>query len=205
MKMNLCNVMYLSDGSLCLLLQCQVWENTCQMTIDNKSIMTLQDSESLITFVKANMVKPVNFHSKKNSVICVPRDTLEYPIASINFKSYVGTVTHLVEVVPHLVHEAIIDRNFPKFWELPDLVTVAEPESLASIDKVGLGDSSQGSPGFPFSVMAGELEETEEVPTASDNGQPSVDTEATLEFTDLIVHKENFGTEQRKDPTLARA
>ena len=120
-------------------------------------------------------------------------------------------MSHAVGLVPHLVHEAIIGRDFPTFWELwdrPDPIavpeSVAEPELLATSDIVGSGGSSRGSPSFPFSVMAGELEEPEEVPTTSRAGQPSADSEPTLEFSDLNVHKENVGTEQRKDPTLTR-
>lgn len=134
----------------------------------------------------------------------------EYPIVTVNLETDLGAVTHVDGVVPHLVHNAIIGRAFPKFWELweyPVSVTVteAEPESLAGVDNLASGDSSQGSPGFPFSVIAGELEESEEVTTANESRKPSADTEATLDFADLYTHNENFGTEQREDPTLARA
>lgn len=83
--------------------------------------------------VIADMVKHVNSHSKIISVICVQGDTQEYPKAMVKFKSDIGTMTHLIRVVPHLVQQAIIGRDFPKFGKLrdcPGSVAVAESEGF---------------------------------------------------------------------------
>uniref|UniRef100_A0A8C5LTZ1 Gypsy retrotransposon integrase-like protein 1 n=1 Tax=Leptobrachium leishanense TaxID=445787 RepID=A0A8C5LTZ1_9ANUR len=186
-------------------------KHMCAITVNDKHVTALLDSGSLVTLIKAELIDSVNFRAKKVAVVCVHGDTREYPIVAVKFGTARGDLRHLVGVVPHLVHDVIIGRDFPEFWELwehPDCATVSKPETeseyMDAAEQLYSEDPSWGSPDFPFSVLAGELEESEG-PIANEDRPPSVETEATLEFADLNTHRENFGSEQRKDPTLVRA
>uniref|UniRef100_A0A8C5LSP2 CCHC-type domain-containing protein n=1 Tax=Leptobrachium leishanense TaxID=445787 RepID=A0A8C5LSP2_9ANUR len=143
-------------------------KHMCAITVNDKHVTALLDTGSLVTLIKAELIGSVNFRAKKVAVVCVHGDTREYPIVAVKFGTARGDLRHLVGVVPHLVHDVIIGRDFPEFWELwehPDCATVSKPETeseyMDAAEQLYSEDPSWGSPDFPFSVLAGELEESE--------------------------------------------
>lgn len=90
-------------------------------------------------------------------------------------------------VVANLPHDAIMGRDFPHWGESSSPVKEASPEGRAEC------------PVFPLTVLAGKSLEPREEPKVAEKNLRA------LEFSELEIHKENFVTEQLKDPNLTRA
>uniref|UniRef100_A0A803J7L8 Gypsy retrotransposon integrase-like protein 1 n=1 Tax=Xenopus tropicalis TaxID=8364 RepID=A0A803J7L8_XENTR len=178
----------------------------CNVSVNGKQMLALLDSGSLVTLVKLDLIGPVKFQSKKVAVVCIHGDTQEYPVATLKFRMGLGTLSHSAGVVQHLLHDAIIGRDFPQFWDLWNQSVSPHSNSVVENSEVpGSEDPPRETPAFPFSVLAGEVEEPEDVPPPSGENNESALSENVLDFSDLQVHKENFGTEQLKDITLIKA
>ena len=169
------------------------------MCLDGKDVVVLLDSGSLVTLVRSDLVVKKNVHPRKMAVVCVHGDTREYPVTTVSFETSLGNLCHQVGLVPKLPHDAIVGRDFPKFWELWDCPD--SPVGGSSEPEPSTPESSncEDYPEFPCSVLAGETPVPREEPATSEEEQ------RPLGLDDLKLHRENFITEQLRDPTLLRA
>ncbi|XP_041440518.1 uncharacterized protein LOC121400717 [Xenopus laevis] len=178
----------------------------CVVTVGGKQVHALLDSGSSVTLIKSGLIPPVICQGKKLAVVCIHGDIREYPIATIQVDTSFGSVACSAGIVPQLLHDFIIGRDFPYFWELWENQTQNKPQSVDSEVKSSENITTQDPLVFPFSVLAGDQESDSEDNSApmQDNLSPT-DTEGPLGLPNLEVHKGNFGTEQLKDSTLAKA
>uniref|UniRef100_A0A8C5MJ42 Gypsy retrotransposon integrase-like protein 1 n=1 Tax=Leptobrachium leishanense TaxID=445787 RepID=A0A8C5MJ42_9ANUR len=178
----------------------------CKMSVDGKAVTALLDSGSVVTLVRPEFVDPIKYHPSTIGVVCVHGDTRDYQTAMVDIGTSWGIVTQSVGVVPSLPYEVLVGRNFPRFWSLweeknlridsVDPVTNLNPEPFEPDTEEGIVGVPKGdSVPFPFSVMAGE--QKEEPGPGGVNG--------SVDVPDLEVRRDDFLSEQVKDPTLARA
>ncbi|XP_041424937.1 uncharacterized protein LOC121395450 [Xenopus laevis] len=184
--------------------QTQTEKQMCSLSVEGKQITALLDSGSLVTLVKSDLVQPQKSQGNMIGVICIQGDTRDYPTAKVKFGTPVGSLTYPVGLVPSLLHDAVVWRDFPHFWELwenrgpvrlvnaPSNTNVGPEPFDSSLARINDELPEDVQP-FPFSVLLGNVDETE------------TGSEDTLEMPELEVQKDNFGSEQMKDPTLARA
>ena len=85
---------------------------------DVKPVTALLDSDSVVTLVKDDFVNPAKLHPSTIVVIGIHGDTRDYQTAVVEFDTPWGTVTHSVGLVPSLLHEALVGRDFTHFWSL---------------------------------------------------------------------------------------
>uniref|UniRef100_A0A803KFP0 Gypsy retrotransposon integrase-like protein 1 n=1 Tax=Xenopus tropicalis TaxID=8364 RepID=A0A803KFP0_XENTR len=173
----------------------------CLVGIKGQQVSALLDSGSLVTLVCASLVDTTDSLNSRVGVMCIHRDTKEYPTAVVMIETPCGNVKYQVGVVKNLMHAVILGRDFPLFWQLwgrgsntekgspreaeePDLST--EPfTSGDSAGEVGVTPDIS-SPLEVFAGLGDEVQEGDVVP-------------------DLEVSRDNFGTAQMRDPTLCKA
>uniref|UniRef100_A0A8C5PVW7 Gypsy retrotransposon integrase-like protein 1 n=1 Tax=Leptobrachium leishanense TaxID=445787 RepID=A0A8C5PVW7_9ANUR len=195
----------------------------CVLSIDGKPVTALLDSGSVVTLVRADFISLNKYHPSTIGVICVHGDTRDYQTAVVEIGTPWGSVTQFVGVVPSLLHEAIVGRDFSQFWRLWEKKKVqvdgapptGESRELSpepfdhNMEENIVGVSNEGVMPFPLSVMAGEQEDVEPDPESVNNEQevvPGSSTESGLNnMPDLEVRKDDFHTEQMNDSTLTRA
>ncbi|XP_077148857.1 uncharacterized protein LOC143809698 [Ranitomeya variabilis] len=194
--------------------QNDIAKHLCELSVDGKSIVALLDSGSVVTLVKASLVALPSGSSDKFSVTCVHGDTCSYLTAVISISTPYGSVQHKVGLVPALLQDVILGRDFPHFWQLwenqlllhgscesfpmpsggPELLEEDPQEDVA-------GEVIETNLQFPCSVLAGETEETEE----TEETQREADSHPAPGLPDLGVQLDDFHSEQMKDSTLIPA
>ena len=182
----------------------------CQVEVGDTLAVALLDSGSLVSLVRAALVRPTEYTGRKVGVVCIHGDLKDYPTALVSLSTVAGRWVHEVAVATKLQYELIIGRDFPGFPALwPDTkVTTAreadgtlaewpgsggrpepwEPETEGPAVRVTTTSVEEGEI-TPLNVMVGDVEDLPPGP----------------ELADLNVSGENFGTAQHRDPTLSRA
>ncbi|XP_063772692.1 uncharacterized protein LOC134909590 [Pseudophryne corroboree] len=185
----------------------ELGKQMCDVFLEGNRVEALLDSGSLVTLVKAGLVNPLKVQQIPIGVTCIHGDTQHYVTAEVNIETCCGSAIVKVGLVPTLVHEAIIGRDFPHLWKLWESCLSTDVRSKEPVDNTGhfmdVCVSSELSDPLPFASLAGEVTdgESSEDPLAG-NRDIVVRTESVP---DLEVKKDLFASEQLKDPTLIKA
>ena len=202
--------------------QSRLEKQMCVISVDGKPLTALLDSGSVVTLVRSACVDPAKLHPSSIGVICIHGDTRDYQTAVVEVDTPWGSVTHSVGVVPSLLYEALVGRDFPNFWKLWEsegrLVDSApptgetqelSPDPFCQREGHAVGGNEEAGDPLPFPAMAGEPEDLEASTQPEGNEQetsPDPDMESSQNVVpDLEVRREDFCTEQLREPTLMNA
>uniref|UniRef100_A0A803JM67 Gypsy retrotransposon integrase-like protein 1 n=1 Tax=Xenopus tropicalis TaxID=8364 RepID=A0A803JM67_XENTR len=187
----------------------------CDVIVEGKPVNALLDSGSQVTLMKSVLVETPQYGPDTVGVTCIHGDTREYSMAEVEIKTAYGTLRYPVGLVPTLPHDVILGRNFPHFWKLWETDKVMDqsylkgshPDSGSKVSEVV--PEGGATIDFPFSVLAGESDEVDMEPQVDQTipgGEVHVDpVEEDNDMPDLEIRRDNFASEQLKDPTLSRA
>lgn len=183
----------------------KVDKHLCPVSVEGREVQALLDTGSMITLVKASLVNSDSLQTQTVGVTCIHGETREYNTARVTIGTVLNRVPCQVAIIPTLMYDVILGRDFPSFWELwekrvkePTVVTVSG-ERTTGVTEPELHEvlSSPDKAVFPFDVMSGDTETTDV------SGEPEERVENVL--ADIKVSRDNFATAQLNDPTLARA